>query len=160
MFDCVVGAVRVCYHLTCRILSVSFRIRISRPLTNAVFECDSSIKLPNVLCTAEWQWKCALFHVNTSKRTWPDWVRDCWPWAVESALRLAKGVDLRSVPGICFTLHLFLCVHERETISYSLLTSCISRMTMEATLETVCVCVCVCVCVYVSVCMCVCVANW
>ena len=28
----------------------------------------------------------------------PDWVWDCWPWAAESELRLARGVDLRSVP--------------------------------------------------------------
>ena len=48
---------------------------------------------------------------------------------------------------------LFLCVHERETSSYSLLTSCISWRTTEARLESVCVrvCVCVYVCVYVCV---------
>ena len=45
-------------------------------------------------------WMTMAVHVCfTSTHTSPDWVWDCWPWTSASKLRLARGIDLRSVSG-------------------------------------------------------------
>ena len=142
MFDCVVWSVSVCYHLPCRCLSVSFCIRISD---------FWQVQFPNVIAVSICLISFAKLNdtgsvglLTLGRRVCIATCKRCW-------LTLCAK-------RICFTFHLLLCVHERETSSYSLLTSCISWRTMEATLETVCIYVSVCICV--RVCMCVRVENW
>ena len=127
---------------------------------NAVAERDSSIHLVDILCKAERQSKCALFHINT-----------CSDRLGERLLTVGRIIWSASgkrcwfafcIKRIWFTLRLFLSVREHETSLYSLLTRCIWRRTTEETHKSCCVCLydcvcmCACVCAYVCVCVFVC----
>ena len=112
----VAWSVSVCYHLPCKCLPLSFHVRTCSP---------STMLFLNVMVVS----MCLVFFASlndngsarcfTSRHTSPDLVWECWHLTAESEVRLARGVDLRSVPSWCALLSTCSCVSIRVCIQFS-----------------------------------------
>ena len=107
---CVVWSVSVCYHLPCKCLSLSFHVRTCSLSTHAVFGCDGSINVFNILWKLEWQWKCVLFQFKA-------YFARLGVGLLKLDRRVRSATCKRwwftfCAKSVCFAFHMFSCVHQ------------------------------------------------